>query len=147
MLRKTATTMSDDHEDVAQTALLKLLEVERAGKAGSIDAPSSYLSTMARNTTVDLIRWRRRFVSTSEPQEDASAEPDDADAWDDRVLSALRLYICSLRTDLAEVFSLRFVRELPQSAAARELGISRQNLRTLERHIKNGASAIVSSLG
>jgi RNA polymerase sigma factor (sigma-70 family) len=142
ILRKAAIGMSDDHDDVAQTVFLKLLEIEQTGRP-SVEH-TAYLLAMARNATLDLLRARRRYVFVPEMSDNLLAEQH-TDGRDDAALAALSSYISSLPADLAAVFSLRFANNLPQSLVCKELAISRQSLRTLERRIKNGAVAALSS--
>jgi DNA-directed RNA polymerase specialized sigma24 family protein len=136
--------MSDDDEEVIQTVLLKLLELQRTGGAAHARSEGRYVRAMARNATWDLLRSRRRtsFVA------DVVDQPCDervTDLLEEATLSVLQSYIAGLPSDLAAVFAARFVRGLSQACVCRELAISRQHLRTLEQRLKRGAARLLAA--
>jgi len=129
--------MSDDQDEIIQIVFLKLLERMRGGGSLLRWKHEPYVLAVARNAAVDLMRSRRRHV-LSAVVEDVPVE-EKPDMWDSVTLTALESYIAGLPPELAAVFSLRLVDGLSQVEVCRTLKISRQQLRTLERRVKNGA--------
>jgi RNA polymerase sigma factor (sigma-70 family) len=100
-----------------------------------------YLATIARNAMVDWLR-RRGTVTALPPHlfDNLPDEPpDEAAPWEDPVtLGAVTAYVAGLPPALAGVHRCRYQQGMSQDAAAHELGISRQNLRTLEAQLRRG---------
>jgi RNA polymerase sigma factor (sigma-70 family) len=137
--------MSDDGDDVVQAVFLKLIESQRAGTFPAVKRFGPYVSAMARNTALDLLRHRRRHLLVPLLPDDF-AEEAAMDLIDHKELTALDSYLARLPTDLAAVFALRIVEGLTQARVCQELNISRQRLRTLERRLKNGAGRAIRKL-
>jgi RNA polymerase sigma factor (sigma-70 family) len=100
-----------------------------------------YLLTISRNVLVDAHRCSKRekvllrSVSESELHINEPPEP----AWTTPVVTrVVERYVATLESPLREVHELRFVRGKSQRDAARMLGISRQNVRTMEARLKDG---------
>jgi RNA polymerase sigma-70 factor (ECF subfamily) len=101
-----------------------------------------FLLTIARNVLIDwLRRGNRELVDarTLEALVDSTAgEPVDSELFEPELVSATQSYVESLSPELRDVHERRFVRAEPQRSAAEALGVSRQNLRTLERKLVDG---------
>jgi len=102
-----------------------------------------YLVMIARNTMVDWVR-RRRPTTPVDAQwftELASPDPrpDEMAPWSaPQTMAILERYLAGLPDDLRRLHGLRYEQALSQEAAAVEMGISRQNLRTLEERLRRG---------
>jgi RNA polymerase sigma factor (sigma-70 family) len=133
----------DEAPDLLQEIFLKAFSP--AGRRGYDDrrAYEPYLLMIARNTMVDWVRGRQRHRPLGGTAIDKLASDGDPvrppEPWEDpRALSVAERYVAALPPTLAAIHRHRFVDGLPQSATARRLGLSRQNLRTLERQLCRG---------
>jgi RNA polymerase sigma factor (sigma-70 family) len=102
-----------------------------------------YLMMITRNTMIDSIRRRGPFTAvTTEWLADIASpdpRPDDPAPWTaPETLAILERYLAALPEELRQLHRLRYKRALSQEAAAQEMGISRQNLRTLEDRLRRG---------
>jgi len=130
LLRNVPSCSPWDVDDVVQTTFLRLHLTVLAGRLDPSRSVASYLKTIARNVTRDLIRTessRERLRAGSWP---FGGEPFDAarDVSIDQVSRCVEELPCSLRA----IYELRFERGLSQTLTARRLSCSRQNVRTLE---------------
>lgn len=99
-----------------------------------------YLVAIARNLVVD----RARLADLELPTDDAAfgempmAERE-AEPWaEPATLKLVEGYLATLPETLRAVHDVRYVRGLPQRDAAEAIGISRQQLRTREAHLRAG---------
>ena len=100
-----------------------------------------YLDTIARNLLVDRARKRGREIPALDVEQAAAPSPADTDdaPWaDSQTMALVARYLEGLPEDLKVVHEARYVRCLSQRDAATALGISRQNLRTLEDRLRTG---------
>jgi RNA polymerase sigma-70 factor (ECF subfamily) len=128
--------------DLVQEVFMKAFaERARASYDGTRDY-RPYLIALARNMLIDWLRRSRREVS--EPRElealiDAEdGDPTAAELFPPELVAATSRYLAALPPELKAVHERRFVNAEPQVSAAQALGISRQNLRTLERKLVQG---------
>ena len=117
---------------------LKVLELSQTSDTPP-RMPAQYLSAIARNVAVDLLRSRRRSLFMAEPIDQAPDVWHTFDTSEEITLAELRAYIAALPSELAAVFTMRFVRNLSQARVCQEMAISRQQLRTLETRVADGA--------
>jgi RNA polymerase sigma-70 factor (ECF subfamily) len=101
-----------------------------------------FLLTIARNVLIDWLRRSSRELADAEDLEaltDASApSPTEEALFGPELVNATRSYVEGLTPELRGVHEQRFVKAEPQRSAAEALGVSRQNLRTLERKLVDG---------
>jgi RNA polymerase sigma factor (sigma-70 family) len=129
--------------DVAQEVFVKAFSPSaRQGYDGLRDY-EPYLLMIARNASVD---WLRRHGGAVTLAPNAFDEmPGDTEAPGERApwenpdtLALLERYLAGLPSELAALHRHRYVDGLSQEASARAMGISRQNLRTLEDKLRRG---------
>lgn len=132
---------------VQETFLKSLSEAARRG----YDAQRAYapfLLTIARNVAIDWARSRtreaRRTLLLENPESLFAAPKAERDP---ALVAMASSYAERLSPELEDVHRLRFVEGVPQRRAAELLGISRQNLRTLERRLIEGFKREVRSHG
>lgn len=109
----------------------------------SFDATRPYgpfLGAVARNLVVD---WTRRrcpeFAVEDIELVAASVEPELEAPWADALtMSLVNEYIAGLSAELREIHELRYVTCQTQHEACKTLGLSRQQLRTKEKHLRDG---------
>ena len=98
-----------------------------------------YLATITHHVLVDLARRKRVEPTVNwELLVDArtGAEPEIAQPQRDPLLDVVASFVALLPPALRAVHEARFIRDLTQHEAADALGISRQELRTQERRLK-----------
>jgi RNA polymerase sigma factor (sigma-70 family) len=97
-----------------------------------------YLLAIARHCLVDWLRRVGRDVSSGQDPDslfDTASDRDEESEFAPELVSAAHCYISGLSDELRAVHQQRFELNRSQARAAAELGISRQNLRTLERKL------------
>lgn len=111
-----------------------------------------YLLILARNVIINWAKRAGREIPTDDIFELTSARPEDGASADEppfsqAVVSLADQYIESLPAALRAVHHHRFVLSQPQRQAAEALGISRQNLRTLEKKLVAGLRDALEKAG
>ena len=108
-----------------------------------------YLLAIARNALVDDHRRAARNRAADEISDLPSVDAEDlslpTEAEDTVVL--VEAYLAGVPCSLQKLYQLRFVSRKSQQETANALGITRQNLRTLERMLKDGLRKKLSSHG
>jgi len=132
----------ENFEDLVQEIFAKAFS-ERARLAfDGLRDYEPFLFTIARNVVVDWARKHGREVSLEEfvPNvADESAGRDDDEPWaDPDTMRAVEAYVKQLPENLAAVHRERYVLGHTQLQAARVLGLTRQQLRTLEARLRKG---------
>ncbi|HEX6767580.1 MAG TPA: RNA polymerase sigma factor [Polyangiaceae bacterium] len=128
--------------DLVQDVYLRAFSASaRAGYDGERDY-LPYLLTLARNVLIDWLRRGARELVDARAIEalvDPTArDPSEAELFEPELVSAAQRYVERLPPELRNVHEQRFIRAEPQKSAAQALGVSRQNLRTLERRLVDG---------
>lgn len=104
-----------------------------------------YLFAIARNLLVDILRKSGHEIPVgpmaSEAFESTAVAGDDEPYADDATMAIVRGYLAGLEGDLKRVHTARYVDGLSQRVAADHLGMSRQNLRTIEGRLRDGLRA------
>jgi RNA polymerase sigma factor (sigma-70 family) len=100
-----------------------------------------YLFTVARHVVIDWGRRQGREIPTLDADLEGLVEPpgpplpEEAPAGE---LEIVRRYLEALSPELRAVHEVRYEQGLSQREAADRLGVSRQQLRTLEDHLRTG---------
>ena len=98
-----------------------------------------FLGALTRNLLVDWARRRGREVPSEALDRLPELSSVDTDDWAEReTMQVVNQYIAELPLDLREVHECRYVRGLSQEQTCESLGISRQHLRTREKHLCDG---------
>lgn len=109
-----------------------------------------YICRIARNVLADWARHSGRELMVDEIETDLAVNaPDDRQVpWaEEAVMRVTESYLSLLPPELVAVHQMRYVRNLPQHAAAKLLGLSRQQLRTLEARLRSGLAAALRHAG
>jgi len=109
---------ASDAEDILQSVFLRLMR--RAAEAPVLENEESYFRRAAINVSLDVVR--ARAAERQVPLHDLESEPVRQDCGDLR--ASLRAAIGRLKPQDAEIFTLRFIEEIPNQEIARMLGIS-----------------------
>jgi RNA polymerase sigma-70 factor (ECF subfamily) len=126
--------------DLLQEVFIRAFsESSRAAYDGVRDY-GPYLLTVARNLVVDAARKSGRELSLEDlPFEEPAATEERAVEWaDSDTMRIVESYLQSLSDEVRGVHDARYVRGLSQRDAADHLGITRQQLRTLEAKLRTG---------
>ena len=103
-----------------------------------------YLATIARNLLVDWARRQGREIPVDFDEDELAAAAtevfDDVDTrWaDGATVRVVQEYLSALPPELADVHRERYIHSRSQRDAAAALGISRQQLRTREKRLRDG---------
>jgi RNA polymerase sigma factor (sigma-70 family) len=129
--------------DVIQDVFLKAFAPAARSRYDAERGPyAPFLMTLSRNVLVD---WARRHGR--EARVDGHAAVEDAvggeaagapSMFEPSLVAATKRYVEKLSPELRALHHRRFVLAEPQRQAAERLGITRQNLRTLERRLVEG---------
>jgi RNA polymerase sigma factor (sigma-70 family) len=136
---------SFDIDDLVQTSFLRFLEAMQSGKVDNSSNPGGYIAVISRNATYDWILGRRReqpitHAAVPTALRSQAAEGDREQVAERRHdISKVRAYLGHLSSELFNLYFLRFDRQLSQLQVARDLGISRQRVRTLEGRLLRDA--------
>jgi len=137
--------VSDDQaqRDVVQEVFARAFAPRARDAYDGVRPYGPYLRRIARNLMIDRARAEGHTVALGDDVEIA-VEPEPAD---DPEWIALRretaAYVAGLPAQLHKLVELRFERELSQEEAARELGVSRRRIRTLEARIQRGLRKVL----
>jgi RNA polymerase sigma-70 factor (ECF subfamily) len=137
---------AEEAEDVVQEALLKLWEV---AEAWTPDARiGTWLHTVCYNRAVDRLRRRRKLVDES-VLEGIADESDGADALilRDEAGRSVRAAIDALPARQRSAILLFHFQDLPQSEAARVLGVSESAFESLLARARRQMKQILSAAG
>jgi RNA polymerase sigma-70 factor (ECF subfamily) len=129
--------------DLVQDVFLRAFEEKNRRAYDGLRDYGPYLGTIARNLLVDRARRMGRELlaedGTFEELADLPANENDAPPWaDTETMNVVERYIAALSPELRDLHEARYVKGLPQRAAAVSLGISRQQLRTREAQLRDG---------
>jgi RNA polymerase sigma factor (sigma-70 family) len=100
-----------------------------------------YLLAICRNLVFDWARRRGRELATDPVDwacEEASKPEPDHPWADPQTMAVVEQYLAGLGPEQKAVHHQRFVLSVSQEEAARNLGLSRQRIRTLEQKLKKG---------
>jgi RNA polymerase sigma-70 factor (ECF subfamily) len=128
----------NDVRDLVQETFVRAF-AERARRAYDGKRPyGPFLSSIARNLILDHARRRNREIHMEELPE-IIGEVEAPEPWvEPALLREVNAYLGSLPDELRRVHELRYAGTSTQEEAARALGVSRQQLRTLEKKLREG---------
>lgn len=108
-----------------------------------------YLLTIGRNILVDWARKRKETLRDDIDElcervgQDGQEHP--ADWADPETVRLVEAYIKDLPEQLRRLHTLRYDEGASQDEVAEELGLSRQNVRTLEKQLRSGLAAYLAA--
>jgi RNA polymerase sigma factor (sigma-70 family) len=125
-------------DDLVHDVFARLLASNGGAGLDNGRDPVAYLVTIARNLHVDNLRRRRGFTP---PSDEPMVDLEEAERLRDRGLEVeiVAAYATRLSPELAHLYEARFERGMSQRDAAALLGVSRRQVRTLERRLLDGA--------
>jgi RNA polymerase sigma factor (sigma-70 family) len=128
--------------DLVQEVFTKALSPEARRTYDGLRPYGPYVFAIARNVLADWQRRSGREVPTDGTSLEASLEAmppavDDVHAYADQgTVDIVERFVRGLPADLRALHEHRFVRGLSQRDAAAALGLSRQNVRTIEEKLR-----------
>ena len=125
----------EEAADIAQEACARAYS--RWNRVGGFDSPAAWVTRVAGNLALDLLRRRRTASRHVENRSAAVSQPDG-----DRV--DLQRALLALPRGQRQVVLLRFVADLPEAAVAAALGCS---VGTVKSQASRGLAALRTSLG
>jgi RNA polymerase sigma factor (sigma-70 family) len=128
-----------DVGDLVQEAFLRAFaEKARHAFDGQRDY-GPFLGALTRNLMVDWARRSGRELPTEDLDRFPHAGPPSEREWaDPQTMAAVNGYLGELPAELREVHELRYVQCRSQDETCSALAISRQTLRTREKHLRDG---------
>jgi RNA polymerase sigma factor (sigma-70 family) len=141
---------AQDFPDVVHEVFVRAFSPPSRRGYDGVRAYGPYLLMIARNTMIDWARRRGQAATVAECSADIASlapRPDDPAPWTaPHTLAILDRYLAALPDELRRLHRLRYERALSQEASAREMGISRQKLRTLEQRLRRGLAEELSAV-
>jgi RNA polymerase sigma factor (sigma-70 family) len=139
-----------DIVDILQDTFSKAFS--EAGRRGYDEARpyGPYLQAIARNVMNDWFRRRGRELPAEVTllELEAVTVPCDDDPWDGpEIVGLVERYVRGLPAALGELHRRRYVEGASQDDAAAALGLSRQNVRTLEAQLRDGLRRAMQAAG
>ncbi len=132
---------------VQEVFLRAFSEDARQGYDG-LRSYAAYLAAIARNWVLNELRKQGTVAFVAEPpDEPADAPSPEAEAADGELFALLAGFRAGLTEELRSLWELRFERQLPQEAAARELGRTRIQLRRMEGRLKGDLLRVLKEAG
>jgi RNA polymerase sigma factor (sigma-70 family) len=131
-----------DLEDVVQEIFTRAFS-RPARLAFDVERPyGPFLGALARNLVVDWTRRRFPRITTEDLELFATISDqahESEPAWaDSETMRLVNHYIAQLSPELREIHELRYVETRTQQETCKALGLSRQQLRTREAHLRDG---------
>ena len=143
-LQRTGQFSTANLADLVQEAFLKAFSAAARNRYDAQREYEPFLLAIARNVTVD---WARRQFREQRGAQLLESEHgiviDSKNEARHELVAVASSYLETLSPELERVHCLRFVENVPQRRAAELLGISRQNLRTLERRLIDGLKRVL----
>jgi RNA polymerase sigma-70 factor (ECF subfamily) len=132
----------DEVADLVQETFLRAFAAPARLAYDGVRDYGPFLTTITRNLLVDRVRRLGRELSFDDLDVDWPDAPAEEEApWaDEAIMKVVRDYLAGLPDELRGVHEQRYVRGASQEESARLLGLSRQQLRTLEKRLREGLS-------
>jgi RNA polymerase sigma-70 factor (ECF subfamily) len=112
----------DDAEDVLQEVFVRLLA---KGVPRNLKNPKAYFYTAAVRASLNVLRTRRRYVFTDDPNIFETPQHPDTPDIDDAIRSELAQAVGNLSPRTVEILMLRYAEDLTEPQIAKLLGRSR----------------------
>ena len=107
-----------------------------------------FLGALTRNLMIDWARRNGRELPTEDLDCFPEAPPPSEREWADaETMAVVNAYIAELPPDLQKVHEFRYVQCRSQEETCGALAISRQTLRTREKHLRDGLRRRLTRLG
>lgn len=144
-----------EQDDVAQEVFMRLFQESTRRNYDGLRPFATWVRTVTRNTLVDHLRKRGRLKEDTGMDLESAAQAE----WipgqplpDENLLSREEQQVAtalwdSLAADERELAKVRYRQGLSQRDAAEALGISRQNLRTLEARLRRKMEEFLARVG
>jgi len=138
---------SEEIADIVQEVFAKSFSVAARAAYDGVRDYGPYLYAVTRNVIADRSRRSRRELPTpweelERARDDDLAPSEERPPWaDEATITAVGEYLGTLDDGLKRLHRIRYIEGLSQREAAEQLGISRQNLRTLEAKLRDGLRA------
>jgi len=131
-----------DLQDLVHDAFARAFGSAARGAFDGTRDYGPYLGKLTKNLVIDWARERARRASACELDASLDIAEPSADAepsWaDPTTMDVVSHYVAALPEELRQVHEQRYVHCRSQEAACASLGISRQQLRTREQHLRRG---------
>ena len=137
---------ADDVEDLVHETFSRAFG-DKARRSYDGKRPyAPYLAAIARNLLVDEARRRGRELPTADLPDDLPTEVPEIPDWaEPETIRIVEAYLTDLSSELRGVHEQRYVKGCSQEAAAAALGLSRQQVRTLEQRLREGLREKIAS--
>lgn len=138
-----------DVSDVVQDVFAKAFSIHVRAAYDGVREYGPFLRRIAINTVVDWLRRTKREAGrsvelTGSLEVAVLISDTEDDPFSHELIAVTERYVFSLNPELKAVHDRRFLAADSQAMAAKKLGISRQNLRTLERRLLAGLRREIS---
>ena len=98
-----------------------------------------FLGALVRNLMIDWARKKGRELPTQDLDQFPEAPPPSEREWaDPATMAEVNAYLSELPAELSKVHEFRYVQCRSQEETCSALAISRQTLRTREKHLRDG---------
>jgi RNA polymerase sigma-70 factor, ECF subfamily len=142
----------DDLADLVQEVFARSFSRSARESFDGLRDYGPYLFTVARNVVIDWFRRASRELPTDvvhlERALDEVSKVDDEPElpWADQsTMEIVQAFLAGLAPEMRRVHQARYAQGLSQRDAAAALGVSRQNLRTLEGRLRDGLRLALDS--
>jgi RNA polymerase sigma factor (sigma-70 family) len=137
-----------DVADVVQDVFARVFSDSARLSYDGIRDFGPFVATIARNVLTSWLRKRGKPGLPFDEDVEVAPEPIHDAPWiDPAILAALDKYVAGLDQRLAAVHRERFILGKSQGAAADALGLTRQQIRTLEQKVRDGLGLALREAG
>jgi RNA polymerase sigma-70 factor (ECF subfamily) len=136
--REASTVPTSDIADAVQEVFARAFREKARDAYDGIREYGPFLTTIARNVVADWGRRRGRAVVEIPIDPDELALFDDRVWAEDAVMQIVDGYVAALPASLRRVHEQRYVIGQSQADTAQTLGMTRQQVRTLEAKLRSG---------
>ena len=126
-----------DVDDVVQEVFAKAFTSSARSAFDGARPYGPYVRTLTRNISINWLLKHRREVSTADIDSLSGETTEDfgVSAANSQALQILTRNVARLSLELRRIYELRYREGMTQRAVCATLGLSRQELRTKERHL------------